>query len=587
MTCKGRPLNAAERCAPFACEQLSPLTPMPLIHARPLDCWQVFRTTGTGRLSQLKTAVLLWLLLGAHTAAATAPSPPPCPPPPSPPPPSPPPPGRPPSPSPPRPPGGPPPKPPPASPPPLLPPVICPVAQYLSADICESCTRASSGFYYTGHGGQADACPTAACADQPACITRGERLAGCGGSSHGECRQCDAGDYLSLGSCRPCTNAAPGFYYTNYSDPESDACPTAECLQDCPSAVEVRVECGGASHGYCSPCDASSLSPGLYFNSPNATTAAECTSAACVDLPSCAVGQYRSGCGGHSEGTCFACTPIDNQFFTSDGGLTDSCESLCEFLTCPAGYLRTGRCGDDALRSNNDFLCELCPIGEYCPAGTLRGTSCPAGRTTAAGAVSIGVDDCGCKASFYDDANGTCSDCPYLATECADVGITLATLPLQPGYWRASNVSEQVRLCKTASFCLGGASCSSRAGNATTTGNTTTTGAYCDGYCATGHTGPFCELCLDGFVKSGIAGCQICGGDLSASVATVTTIVTLILIVGLTAYCCHERQYCTWLVDKMQKGSVKSKTRILIALMQVRDCATPWHFLHFAALSWT
>ena len=163
--------------------------------------------------------------------------------------------------------------------------------------------------------------------------------------------------------------------------------------------------------------------------------------------------------------------------------------------------------------ATGNAACSTCPAGLYsgvgatecapCPVGTYLGASgceqCPAGLTTRdAGAVS--VSDCGCKASFYTGANGTCTNCPYLSTTCDEAATTLDAITLREEYWRAASDSTQFRLCKTPGYCIGGTSCHN------STANPNATMWLCNGYCAPGHTGPFCELCLNGFVKSGMEG---------------------------------------------------------------------------------
>ena len=203
--------------------------------------------------------------------------------------------------------------------------------------------------------------------------------------------------------------------------------------------------------------------------------------------------------------------------------------------------------------------------------GTYLGGSgceqCPAGLTTRdAGAAS--VSECGCKASFHADANGTCTDCPYLSTECDEAATTLNAVTLREGYWRAASGSMQFRQCKTRGFCVGGTSCHST----TADPDPNATAWLCDGYCAPGHTGPFCELCLDGFVKSGTEGCTRCGGDLSISVIATAVIVTIIFAVAIAFYCFqHRMQRCVALVGAATAcvAELQTQVRILISLMQV------------------
>lgn len=66
-------------------------------------------------------------------------------------------------------------------------------------------------------------------------------------------------------------------------------------------------------------------------------------------------------------------------------------------------------------------------------------------------------------------------------TSSPDADGTLASLSLDEGYWRSSNVSMDIRECHLRSACVGG--------QASTCGDVNCV----QGYCATGYTGP-CEL---------------------------------------------------------------------------------------------
>ncbi|GMI25292.1 hypothetical protein TrRE_jg3459, partial [Triparma retinervis] len=58
-------------------------------------------------------------------------------------------------------------------------------------------------------------------------------------------------------------------------------------------------------------------------------------------------------------------------------------------------------------------------------------------------------------------------------------GMTLQSLRLKKGSWRTTENSTDVRSCPVKDACLGGSEITS--------------------YCAPGHTGPYCNLCFDGF----------------------------------------------------------------------------------------
>ena len=81
-----------------------------------------------------------------------------------------------------------------------------------------------------------------------------------------------------------------------------------------------------------------------------------CPSAACDTT--CSIGQYRSGCGGSSAGTCIACTGLDTDFYwTGDGGLSNSCPSAACDTNCPTGEYRFGCGGSFATSTSSAGFC--------------------------------------------------------------------------------------------------------------------------------------------------------------------------------------------------------------------------------------
>ena len=122
----------------------------------------------------------------------------------------------------------------------------------------------------------------------------------CGASDSG---QLSAAEARSIGSCRACTTAASGEYYTDHGG-LTDACPTNLCssLSACPESA-TRVECGGFSEGFCSACPLSLLT-NLTDSFFNMSEPEACTPGACADLPECPVGE----CTRHTPQT--TCAPF-------------------------------------------------------------------------------------------------------------------------------------------------------------------------------------------------------------------------------------------------------------------------------------
>jgi hypothetical protein len=253
------------------------------------------------------------------------------------------------------------------------------------AGTCEDCSAPTAGTYITGHGGLSDSCPTSACTD---CAT-GQYKSGCGGTS--------------AGTCASCTNAASGQYYTSHGG-RSNSCPVANCETTCPVG-QYRSGCSGTSAGSCTSC---TNAPANSYYTSNGGLSDSCSyvvferearelkmTSLChvitrfqlyhschfchsfisqenrsnsnaqihtqtlrilehqtlehryeICLSNCGVGQYRSGCSGTSPGSCIACTGLPaNQYWTSTGGLTDTCsKQSCDSSSCGVGYFLSG-CG--------------------------------------------------------------------------------------------------------------------------------------------------------------------------------------------------------------------------------------------------
>ena len=176
---------------------------------------------------------------------------------------------------------------------------------------------------------------------------------------------------------------------------------------------------------------------------------------------------------------------------------------LCPNATyCPAGSPGATPCppGKTSWRSGMASVdeCEDCPEGYWCSAGNMiacgRGTYnsqlgaddqsactyCPLDADTE-GESKTRIDDCICNADHFarrEGGNLTCEACP-VGTECAEPGATLATLPLEPGYWRDNNDTTDVRRCPgnfKDSGCIG-------------------TNANSSSGCKSGLLGPYCALC--------------------------------------------------------------------------------------------
>ena len=169
--------------------------------------------------------------------------------------------------------------------------------------------------------------------------------------------------------------------------------------------------------------------------------------------------------------------------------------------TCPKGFwCSVGLdipCGEstynDQLDQNNQGACKPCPKD----------------AVSSEGATSI--EACVCKPGYYDEAAAPgvvlCVQCKT-GSNCSDSvqGVTLALLPLLPGYYRTTNASADLRRCPdfgVTSGCVGGV------GDG-------------EGPCREWLRGPYCKLCevTDGsmYYDVGASACVVCEGDAVAPI---------------------------------------------------------------------
>ena len=165
---------------------------------------------------------------------------------------------------------------------------------------------------------------------------------------------------------------------------------------------------------------------------------------------------------------------------------------------------------------------------------------------------TVGLEGCVCQADEYDynpAANVTqCKSCPYDRTYCENIGagVTLESLPLSPGFWRAQHRSEKIRGCHHAKFCAGGRSCAG--------------GSLCDGYCAENHTGPYCELCANEYYKEPDGTCAKCEGS-----TVVWYVVPGLVALVLLFFCCCGN------TPTIQTNALHDMTGVLFAAEKKRD----------------
>ena len=175
---------------------------------------------------------------------------------------------------------------------------------------------------------------------------------------------------------------------------------------------------------------------------------------------------------------------------------------------CPPGTIGT-------LPTHRNSSCgKPCPAGHYCEWETVEPSPCPPGTVAprpglsacaaCAHPLSSGFASTSCSicvSGFYlrPSSNATdalavasaeaCQPCPPHA-DCSAPNTTLATLGVPPGYWRASTATTEMYRCYNSGACLGSQTSAAHARAPRRSEPT-------DPYCAEGHSGPRCELCID------------------------------------------------------------------------------------------
>jgi hypothetical protein len=169
--------------------------------------------------------------------------------------------------------------------------------------------------------------------------------------------------------------------------------------------------------------------------------------------------------------------------------------------------------------SVNQYTCEMCPRGSY----------------------------------SFNPADVTCTPCPHDAT-CAG-GDKLSP---DKGFWRQCETCELIEECIFPDNCLGGANVSTQ--------------------CASGNTGPICNVCESGYSRNTLGGCDKCG-----SIGVVVRLVfgltfAFIIVLIAVAYIFRKiiiKKLGTYFhtfeqkLDRMNWNKHRTKVKIIIAFIQI------------------
>lgn len=297
------------------------------------------------------------------------------------------------------------------------------------------------------------------------------------------CEPCAAGHVSDVGAsgCKQCD---PGFQPAD----TLDAC--ERCIDNEASASGVAcLPCwpGSAPNGLRSLCElcpegtfgdtagrTCTLCPaGRFGATDNATSCAECD-------PGWTSAEGAASCTPCPEGTKRA--PSDSQCVDCLPGTFAPESAALACVLCPAGTYAS-----DAQSRR----CSECPVSTYSSEVGVTTVElcqpCPENTgTSLMGATS--ASDCRAIAGFFalatpdggGDGEGSFgsvfAQCPEGA-DCAVAGVTIESLKVVPGYWRASNGTSVLHKCLVAEACVGGK----------------ISGNDASSLCRTGHTGPTCS----------------------------------------------------------------------------------------------
>ena len=157
---------------------------------------------------------------------------------------------------------------------------------------CIPCTNQANGTYWVPSTAWNEICPSAACVDTDCSV--GQWKQGCSGTSSGTCAACTTGNASQI-------YATKGGWSNN--------CQVANCVKTC-SKGEYILGCGlsGANSSTitCAPCTNSMVNVDFYLDQ-GSYLPTSCPTSPCATCPN---GNYRSGCGRLSEGTCEGCTNL-------------------------------------------------------------------------------------------------------------------------------------------------------------------------------------------------------------------------------------------------------------------------------------
>ena len=320
-----------------------------------------------------------------------------------------------------------------------------------------------------------------------------------GGNSSKVCLNCPIGMYsFSLGGIdsNGCISCEAG-RYKEISENRGTACKLCSNGQYSMKGSSLCILCksGKYNNGFksidhitCKKC-----SPGTFSNIIGADNINKCT-----DCPlgkfsskvalnnsngcnSCMSGRYNDIIGSTSNVACIKCPEGKIREFIGGTSINDC-------INCPVGFfskINTYFCSECRLgqfnNNNGNSKCTICNPGKY--ANTTKSIickECPDNSET-----NIVSTYCECiKGTYIVNSNPlVCHPCPD-NFDCPK-GSTIETIVVKKAFWRTNASTLHAYRCKKGYNCPGGFI------------NKTS-----DDLCNVGHTGPICDVCIDGWAKN-------------------------------------------------------------------------------------
>eukprot|EP00752_Nemacystus_decipiens_P002518 g2363.t1 len=133
--------------------------------------------------------------------------------------------------------------------------------------------------------------------------------------------------------------------------------------------------------------------------------------------------------------------------------------------------------------------------------------------------------------------------------------VTLETLSIDPGYWRATASSKDILACHHADACLGGVSGT-------------------DDFCLEGYEGPYCSVCSDGYTAQLGYTCNKCSDSTGGTlVVAVVVVVAVAVVMAVITYVVSGEVGC------MAHGGSLGRLFRKIPLQSVKIVVVVWQIL--------